>query len=247
MDETYRRYLVDGERAGMRYALAEPQRAATGVAGALLGRSAGASLEFMDHREYRPGDDLRRIDWGAYARTDKLIVKLYREEINPHLDIVIDGSRSMALPDTAKLSATLGLAAVFATAAENAGFSHCAWIAGQGCERVGNGTERPSVWDDLNFDYTGSPAESLSRLPPAWRPHGIRLLLSDLLWLADPLSILCHFVENARAVIVAQVLAQADVDPPVHANLRLVDSETHQAMEVFVNDSAEKRYRDTLS
>ena len=37
----------------------------------------GESMEFMDHREYQPGDDLRRLDWAAYARSDKMIVKLY--------------------------------------------------------------------------------------------------------------------------------------------------------------------------
>ena len=68
----------------------------------------------MDHREYQPGDDLRRLDWAAYARSDKMIVKLYRQEVCPHLDVVIDGSRSMALEGTQKLRAGVALAAALA-------------------------------------------------------------------------------------------------------------------------------------
>ena len=119
-----------------------------------MGKRPGSSLEFIDHREYQPGDDLRRIDWGGFARSDKLTVKLYRDEVSPHLDVVIDGSRSMALEDSPKARATLGLAAVFATAASNVGYAHTAWIAGDGCRQVDNGTDRPSIWDGLRFDIS---------------------------------------------------------------------------------------------
>ena len=99
--------LLHGRQAGLRYALSLPRIAPTGLTGAQLGHRPGSSLEFMDHRDYQPGDDLRRIDWSAYARTDRLTVKLYREEVSPHLDIMLDGSRSMNLESTAKLQATL--------------------------------------------------------------------------------------------------------------------------------------------
>ena len=67
---------------------------------------AGFGIEFAQYRSYDPGDDLRRIDWSAYARSDKLTIKLYREEINPHVDIFIDGSASMKLAETEKIRAT---------------------------------------------------------------------------------------------------------------------------------------------
>src|SRR5207248_6965504 len=127
MNDSTRRYLVEGERAGLRYALGLPRQAPVGVAGTSLAQRAGSSLEFKDYREYQPGDDLRHIDWNAYGRTDQLFVKLYREEVTPHADVILDCSRSMALEGTAKPGAALGLAALFATAAANAGFSHAAW------------------------------------------------------------------------------------------------------------------------
>ncbi len=247
MDERFRHYLAEGEQAGSRYALTFPRNAPTGLAGVQLGRSAGASLEFKDHREYEIGDDLRRIDWSAYARSDKLVVKLYREEVNPHLDLLVDGSRSMALPDTAKAQATLGLAGALVTAAANTGYSHLAWVAGHGCEPVAGGGQRPSAWNDIRFDENSNPSDALAHLPPVWRNRSMRVLISDLLWLADPMSTLDHLLQNASAVFVVQVLARADVEPPEHGNLRLVDYETGDLKEVFVDASAAKRYKSNLS
>ena len=247
MNETYRQYLIDGERAGARYALTAPRNVPFGIAGSQMGKRPGSSLEFIDHREYQPGDDLRRIDWGGFARSDKLTVKLYRDEVSPHLDIVIDGSYSMALEDTSKAQATLGLAAVFATAASNVGYSHTTWIAGDGCRQVDNGTDRPSVWDEIDFAYRGDLSTSFAKLPPSWRPFGLRVLLSDLLWHSDPLTILARFAEQATAVVVVQVLAEADVNPTERGNIRLVDSETAAVQEIFLDSVAEKRYRDALA
>src|SRR4249920_2976779 len=97
MKDEQRRYLSEGERAGARYALETPRQAPGGVAGGTLSQRAGSSLEFQDHRDYQPGDDLRHIDWNVYARTDQLTLKLYREEVTPHLDVLLDTSRSMTL------------------------------------------------------------------------------------------------------------------------------------------------------
>src|ERR1700753_1167000 len=112
MDQHLRQALRDGERLGLCYALQMPQVAASGQTGSRSGRRAGTSIDFQDYREYQPGDDLRFIDWGIYARSDRLTVKLFREEVTPHLDVVLDGSRSMNLADTAKPGATARLVAL---------------------------------------------------------------------------------------------------------------------------------------
>src|SRR5215211_1157838 len=114
MSHNYREFLLEGERVGMRYSLAVPRTTSTTLAGLQMGQRAGSSLEFKDHRDYQPGDDPRRIDWNAFARSDKLIVKLFREEISPHLDIVLDGSRSMAIGESLKAEAAVALAAALA-------------------------------------------------------------------------------------------------------------------------------------
>ncbi|MCE9593388.1 MAG: DUF58 domain-containing protein [Planctomycetes bacterium] len=56
----------------------------------------GSSTEFAQHREYVPGDDLRRLDWKVFARSDRLVVKEYFEETNLSCHLLLDASESMA-------------------------------------------------------------------------------------------------------------------------------------------------------
>ncbi|MAE69497.1 MAG: DUF58 domain-containing protein [Gemmatimonadetes bacterium] len=58
----------------------------------------GFSSEFSQHRPYSPGDDLRKIDWGVWGRTDRLFVKQFEEETNLNAMILLDLSHSMAYP-----------------------------------------------------------------------------------------------------------------------------------------------------
>jgi len=56
----------------------------------------GSSVEFAQHREYVPGDDLRRVDWKVYARQDRLVVKQYVAETNLVCHLLVDASESMS-------------------------------------------------------------------------------------------------------------------------------------------------------
>lgn len=247
MNDDYREYLIAGEKAGMRYALEPPRTASAALAGLQLGRQAGASLEFRDHRDYQPGDDLRRIDWNAFARSDRLTVKLYREEISPHLDIMLDGSCSMALEDSAKARAAIGLSATFAVASENSGYSHNAWLARARVEPIANGSNRPALWQSFALDFRGNPAEAFTRTPPGFRRQGMRVLISDLLWIGEPMAVLRSLAQDAASLVVAQTLAAVDADPPERGRVRLLDSETDERREIFIDDAAIRRYRDALA
>jgi len=66
-----------------------------GAAGEFAGSGSGASMDFQDHRTHSPGDDPRHINWQAYARTGQYSMKLFREEIRPVVDLVLDASPSM--------------------------------------------------------------------------------------------------------------------------------------------------------
>ena len=157
-----RSFLEEGERAALRYSLGVPRSAPAGVAGSSLSSRAGSSLEFRDHRAYEPGDDLRHIDWNAYARTDQLTIKLFREEVTPHLDLVIDGSKSMDLEGTPKGRAAVALSAFFAAAASRAGYSHLAWQLGETCEPVPGGNRLPSVWAGPTFAQPSTPRKPIA-------------------------------------------------------------------------------------
>jgi uncharacterized protein (DUF58 family) len=247
MDATLRQALRDGEQLGLRYALQIPQVAASGLTGSRPGRRTGSSIDFQDYREYQPGDDLRFIDWGIYARTDRLTVKLYREEVTPHLDLVLDGSRSMNLEGTAKAVATAKLSALLATAAANAQCTQAVWLSGEGFQRLANDTLMPSAWDRLELDSQRTLDQSFDILSPKLRRLGVRVLVSDLLWPGEPLQILRRLRDGAAALFVIQLLGRDDATPPEHGNLRVVDSETGEESEIYIDSGIAKQYSDNLA
>jgi hypothetical protein len=247
MDDKARQLLLAGQQAGLRYALSVPRKVQMGLVGSQLGSRSGSSLEFMDHREYMPGDDLRSIDWNAYARSDKLSIKLYRDEVLPHLDLIIDGSRSMALDDTEKHAATLGLAALLTQAARNSNYSHQVWNIGAACQRIENGNLEPVLWEGLNFDHNGSCSDSLRRAMPNLRPRSIRIFISDLMWAGEPGAVLSMLSDQSSAVFVLQVLGEREVNPPQSGNIRLLDTESNDYLDLHLDTIAVKRYQANLS
>jgi uncharacterized protein (DUF58 family) len=79
----------------------------------------GRGIEFADYRPYVPGDDIRDLDWGAYLRFDKLLLRLLEEEGDLPLYLFVDGSASMTLPDPVKFDRARQMAAAFAYIALN--------------------------------------------------------------------------------------------------------------------------------
>jgi uncharacterized protein (DUF58 family) len=100
--------------------LLEARRQVDGLyAGGHRTRSHGSSLEFAEHRLYVPGDDPRSIDWRAYARSDRLVVRRYHEERRLPVRILIDASISMTYGS--KLDAAVLVAAMLGLLALDAG------------------------------------------------------------------------------------------------------------------------------
>ena len=247
MNAELQQALRDGEKLGLRYALQIPQVASSGVVGSRLGRRAGSSIDFQDYREYQPGDDIRFIDWGIYARTDRLSIKLFREEVTPHLDLIIDGSRSMNLEGTSKAATAAKLAALLATSAANAQCTQAAWLSGDGFNRLANDTHSPSAWEGLEFNSRRTVDQAFEMLSPKLRRLGVRVLISDLLWPGNPLQTIRRLREGAAMLFVVQLLSRDDATPPDHGSIRLVDSETDEVTEIYVDSGAKKQYLENLA
>src|SRR5215471_8811874 len=70
--------------------------------GERLSRRKGQSVEFADYRNYVVGDDLRFLDWNIYGRLERLFVKLFFEEEDLHVNVLLDMSKSMDFGEPAK-------------------------------------------------------------------------------------------------------------------------------------------------
>lgn len=233
----------------------------------------GRSVEFDDYRDYTPGDDLRHLDWNVYARLDKFLIKLFREEEDLGLHVVIDGSASMEAGATEaspskllfahRLAMGLGYlglvnqnrvsVAVFG-AAGGARLRRLAPMRGRrNVQRlaaflVESMSERPAG-AAAEPDFAGAMREfALSR-----RGKGVVVLVSDFLFragLAEGLNYLVggHDVD-AYAI---HVLSPGELEPERDAerglvgDLRLTDSESGSTAEVTLSGALIRAYKRRL-
>src|SRR5215470_2037966 len=86
-------------------------RARSGGGGEHVAKRRGGSAEFLEHRPYTPGDDLRRMDWLAFARTGEPVLKLFRAEEDVVVRLVVDASASLETGEPPKIQVAKRLAA----------------------------------------------------------------------------------------------------------------------------------------
>jgi hypothetical protein len=134
-----------------------------------------------------------------------------------------------------------------ATAADNAAYTQCLFGLAQEVAPAANALAGPRYWDGLEFDFSGDSGVAFLRQAAAFRPRGLRILISDLLWPAGPAGVLARLGYLASSVVVVQLLAREDAQGPPSGHLRLVDSESGLIQEVNLDGAARARYRAALS
>jgi hypothetical protein len=218
-----------GHRAAAGLVLSRPERV-RGTLGEALGTGIGQSIEFMDFREYEPGDDTRRVDWSAFARTDRLMIRRHREDVSPRLEIVIDSSRSMDLPGTPKADVALALAAACERGGARAGYRTSTW---RSTDRASLAPASVSQW--AGFDGRTSQPFAAPARASAGAIGGVRIVITDLLFAGDLAARLRAASIGVRWVIVMHVVARDDLRPPEPGPMRLEDRETGSAVELHVD------------
>ncbi len=217
----------------------EPRR---GLVGERLARSVGSSLEFQDRRAYQAGDDVRHLDWRAFARTDQLFVRQYREEIQPRLELLVDDSRSMAVtPEKAQL--TVDLAALLGTSALASGFAVDVIFLGDRSER--SSLER-LLGEGAGFDGRSTIGASVQAASSSLRPGSLRLVLSDFLSPHDAAGLVRSLARGAGGIGLLALLGKEDAEPVVGKALRLVDAETGEHLDLVVDRELVAGYLERL-
>jgi len=225
-----------------RYRLGLERVPPRGLAGERLGRASGASLEFQDRRPYERGDDVRHVDWRALARSDQLVVRLWREEVLARVEILVDVSRSLAL-DERKAQLAVDLAALLAHGAREDGAQ--ALVVALGA------VPRPVSLDELTRDGLAfedrTPFENALRGASGLLRHGaVCVVLSDFLFPHDPRALVRSLAGRAGALAFVQVLSPSESAPRAGAAHRLVDCESEQALDLVLDAPTVGRYRSRL-
>ncbi len=230
-----------------RFQLGLPNAPVTGQAGELLGRGTGSSLEFQEHREYLPGDDIRHLDWAAYARTDALMIRMYREEISPRTRILLDTSRSMSTGDGHKSRVAKQLAAAFAMMVTALGGRPRLLLLGDEVPPRQLAGEEIELLTDLELDQSGDMADVVARGQVPLKPRSARILISDFLFPCDPVAIMRRLSSDSSLFWVVQVLTRFEASPETIGGRRLVDAESAAVLDLRINTVTVERYKRRLS
>ncbi|GAC1369277.1 MAG: DUF58 domain-containing protein [Polyangiales bacterium] len=240
-------------------------RTASDGQGSRASRRRGQSPEFVDHRGYAPGDDLRRLDWNVLARSDQTVIKRFRAEEEAAVRVLLDLSTSMLVGGAggpSKLSLARRVAAAVAYVALADG--ERAQIGSLSARGVDLGTPRrgrgqfgsvrqrlqrlraDAAGEGTPFAPDAAMAEVLKRCGRA----GVLVIVTDALTPTGDVDAWPRAVHRARAsghdVRFVQVLAPEDLDPPWDGDLQLIDAESGAAVDVTFDADARAAYAERL-
>ncbi len=219
-------------------------------------RAHGSSLEFADHREYTPGDELRSIDWSAFGRLDRLFVKLFEHEQDLPVSFLVDASSSMRwqpqgarritkLDQSRKLTAALAYIALANLDALNIHF-----LADGLLSELGVARGKAHFHSVLEF-LSSPPAPGrrtdllagIRTFTQRVKRRGLVIVISDFFdpsGFEEPLAMLRHCQFETH---VLHVLDAAELTPVETGDLRLVECETGAGLDVTSTEALLRRYR----
>jgi len=215
----------------------------------------GASVEFADFRDYAPGDDLRRVDWSAYARLDRLFLRLYHAERMTTLTLILDHSPSMGFGEPSKRLMAARLAAIFSYI--SLGNVDRVAVLGLGSrldhhfQAKGGKVAIPEVWRHIRSTM-GAPAGGtnfgeLRRFGAFQRAPGLTIVVSDFLSDSDWRGGLRALRAADQEVSLVQVLAPEEIEPAIRGDWALADVETNEVVETSVAARLLRRYEEELA
>ena len=212
-------------------------------------RFAGGGQEFLDHRNFHQGDDLRAVNWRAYLRLDKLFLKMFQIEPRVPVQILVDSSDSMAIGDRSKFDYARKLAAALAYVGlvrlDTLSIMPFASRLGEG-KRCGGGRHRFSPV----MDYLGSLQpfgktdfyEVVREFMSARPQRGLLIIISDFLDDHDCEKALQYLVDFGHELSLIQIWRDEDRTPPWTGELDLVDAESGATLRMEFDDLARAEY-----
>ncbi|OWK46659.1 DUF58 domain-containing protein [Fimbriiglobus ruber] len=219
-----------------------------------LSRRKGRGSEFADFRPYTVGDDLRFLDWSLYGRLEKLFLRLFLEEEDLTVYLLVDNSKSMDYGTPTKLRYARQVAAAL-------GFVGLANMDRVVVASVGSAAPvfspifrgRPSMWRMVKFlenipaGEVGDFGRSLRTVSRRATGQGVAVVLSDFMDKGGYEDGLRYLSARNLDVYAIHVLAQEEIDPPYTGDLKLTDVEDGDEAEVTISAPLLERYRNTLA
>ncbi|HEY0673265.1 MAG TPA: DUF58 domain-containing protein [Longimicrobiales bacterium] len=213
----------------------------------------GMSVDFAEHRPYMPGDDIRRIDWRVFGRTDRHYIKQFEADTNTDFTVVLDtsapmgfGSRSVSKFDYARYLAAC-LTYFASKQRDRVGFAQ---FAGNTVERIPPGAKHLDLvlhaLDRAKTHGGGALLQPLRKLSEHMRRRSIIALISDFYEEADAIAeAVRQLRQRGNDVIVFHVLDRAELDFPYEDAMTILDLESGEKLPV-VPETLQDEYKELV-
>tara|TARA_B100000609_G_C17219341_1_gene438888 strand:+ start:1182 stop:2066 length:885 start_codon:yes stop_codon:yes gene_type:complete len=216
-------------------------------------RKIGSGIEFADYREYVPGDDLRHIDWNLYARLGKLFLRLFEEEEDLYVYILLDISPSMTLGSPSRLDYGRRVAAALAYITLN-NLDRISMITfGDKLEgRLPPCRGKNNIFKVLQFLDALEPMkgthleESLRTFVHQTKRRGVAVVISDFYDEKGYESALNFLRYHKFDIYALQLFDQKELQPDIRGDVELVDHETGEVLTTTLSPALVRAYREAF-
>jgi uncharacterized protein (DUF58 family) len=219
------------------------------VGGHNVSRFPGPGQEFLDHRHFHYGDDLRAVNWRAYLRLEKLFLKMFQVEPRIPVRLLFDASDSMSTGTPPKFDYVRKLAAALSYVGLVRLDTIClqpfrdrldeSFLCGGGRHRF-----MPAV-SFLGQLKAGGPTSYLQvarEFAGSYPQRGLVVIISDFLDDSDVIKPLQYLTEFGHELLLVHIWAPEDREPPWEGDLELIDAETGRTLELPFDDEARVAY-----
>lgn len=224
-----------------------------GMRGEKRSKRHGSSIEFADYRQYAKGDDLRRVDWKVYARTDRYYTKLFYEEEDLTVHLLLDCSASMGFGTPSKFSYAVKVAAAMGYIAlanmervryrsfadrllpEDTGYLRSKSATFKAFKFLETQRAMPRAGSDFQRSLQSFAVQNKSR--------GLVVIISDFLAPDGIFEGMKRILHAGHQIYCFQVLDPLELEPELRGELKLIDVETGEDREVTISPKLLKMYR----
>lgn len=234
-----------------RFQLALKKNASQMNQGEQKSSGSGQGMIFKDHKEYIPGDDIRRIDWKAYARTKNFYVKRFEEERRLNIHILLDRSSSMDFgkPKKYDFAAKLGLGVAKMSLNTNdrynfSVFSETLTNLSSG-RRNTNISELVDILNDINKTPESRIEQCVTEYSTRIENESAVVIFSD--FLSDPEKIASGIssLKHTKPVVV-NIMDETELNPDFSGDKILKDPESSSKLRTFFSRRTKNKYRRRL-
>jgi uncharacterized protein (DUF58 family) len=219
------------------------------VGGRNRSRFAGGGQEFLDHRHFHHGDDLRAVNWRAYLRLEKLFLKMFQVEPRVPVRMLLDASDSMSSGGGVKFDYARKLAAALCYVGlvrlDTIVVQPFAAKLGEGIRCGGGRHQFSPVMEYLSQLTTHGRTDYLAVVREFLSIHserGLLVIISDFLDDAGCERPLQYLADFGHELLLIQLWAEEDRTPPWLGDLDLIDAESNARLELQFNETAREEY-----